>query len=100
MAAAPTSQAGLASAINVAVARAAGLIAVAVLPAIAGIGGRSITPAAFGAGFRRGIVASAILCAAGGVMAWLVIRRGPAQAIGRPWPHGPVHCAIESPPLR
>jgi EmrB/QacA subfamily drug resistance transporter len=111
MAAAPTSQAGLASAINVAVARAAGLIAVAVLPAIAGIGGGSITPAAFGAGFRRAIVASAILCAAGGVMAWLVIRRRPAQAnekegekldgaIGRPRPHGPVHCAIESPPLR
>ena len=96
LAAAPTAQAGVASAINVAVARAAGLIAVAVLPAIAGIGGGAISPAEFAGGFRRGVVAAAILCAAGGVLAWLAIRR-PSEA---PRPHGKVHRSITSPPSR
>ena len=86
----------MASAINVAVARAAGLIAVAVLPAIAGIGGGAISPAEFAGGFRRGVVAAAILCAAGGVLAWLAIRR-PSEA---PRPHGKVHRSITSPPSR
>src|SRR5204863_2137106 len=53
LAAAPAEHAGMASAVNNDVARAAGLIAVAVLPAAAGLGGSAyLHPAAFSSGFH------------------------------------------------
>ncbi len=79
LAAAPTHWAGIASAVNNDVARVAGLLAVAVLPGLAGI-----TPAAyadptlFSAGFRSAVLIAAGLCAAGGVLAALTIRNPPA----------------------
>jgi EmrB/QacA subfamily drug resistance transporter len=66
LAAAPVAHAGVASAVNNAVARAAGLLAVAVLPAVAGADYRS--PEAFAAGYRLATLVSVVLLAAGGLL--------------------------------
>jgi EmrB/QacA subfamily drug resistance transporter len=101
LSAAPTEHAGVASAVNNDVARAAGLIAVAVLPALAGITGDTyVHPAALAAGFRTAMIISAGACAAGGVLAALTIRnpvRVPtsAQRLG-----SELHCGLDGPPLR
>src|SRR5260370_34641092 len=80
MAAAPADHAGVASAVNNDVARAAGLIAVAVLPALAGITGQSyLHPAALAHGFRVSAGRSAGFCAAGGGLGPPALRQpGPA----------------------
>src|SRR6266705_6654299 len=65
LAAAPAEHAGVASAVNNDVARAGSLIAVAVLPALAGITGDSyLHPAALAHGFREAAYMAAIFCAA------------------------------------
>lgn len=71
MASAPVEHAGLASAVNNDVARAAGLLTVALLPALVGITGASyLHPAQFGHGFQRAmIVCGALAIAAGGLAA-------------------------------
>ena len=64
---------------NNAVARTAGLIAVAVLPAAAGLSASSyLHPAAFGLGFRTAMWLAGGACAAGGVLSAFTIRREPA----------------------
>jgi EmrB/QacA subfamily drug resistance transporter len=89
--------AGLASAVNNDVARTGGLIAVAILPAIAGITGTSyLHPAQLSAGFRIAMIVSAAGCALAGLAAALTItnprrRDGPAVE----W----MHCALDAPPL-
>jgi EmrB/QacA subfamily drug resistance transporter len=76
LAAAPERQIGVASAVNNDVARTAGLLAIAVLPPIAGITDRSYTiPMELSAGYHRAMLIAAALCAAGGVLAALTIRR-------------------------
>ena len=80
LSAAPADHAGVASAVNNDVARAAGLIAVAVLPALAGITGDSyLHPAQLGHGFNTAALIAAAFCAAGGVLAALTIRN-PSRA--------------------
>jgi MFS family permease len=99
MDAAPAEHAGLASAVNNDVARVAGLIAVAVLPAAAGITGSTyLHPVALQAGFRTAVLIAAAACVLGGVLAALTIRN-PGRTAPAP-PVGGLHCALEGPPLR
>jgi EmrB/QacA subfamily drug resistance transporter len=105
MSAVPAEHAGIASAVNNDVARAAGLIAVAVLPVAAGITGDSyLHPAELSRGFQNALLIAAIACAAGGLLAAVTIRNPPR---GRARPAGPerpagreIHCGLDAPPLR
>jgi hypothetical protein len=81
------------------VARAAGLIAVAVLPALAGITGNSyLHPAALAHGFRTAAIIAAVFCAAGGVLAGLTIRNPTRAKVAESTPQGS-YCALEGTPL-
>jgi MFS family permease len=80
LAAADEHHAGIASGINNAVARSAGLLAVAVIPVAAGLGGADYTnPAVYGAGFRRAMLIGAALLVASSVMSAVLIR--PARTL-------------------
>jgi MFS family permease len=83
LAAAPSRQAGIASAVNNDVARTAGLLAVAILPFFAGLGQSSyVEPAAFLHGFRHAVIIAAGLCVVGAAVAFVALReRAPAAAI-------------------
>jgi EmrB/QacA subfamily drug resistance transporter len=103
LAAVPAEHAGMASAVNNDVARAAGLIAVAVLPAAAGLSGDAyLHKDVFSAGFHTASLISAGLCVAAGALAAVTIRnpRSPApEAVpeeGKPV----LHCGLDSPPGR
>ena len=112
LASADAQHAGLASGVNNAVARAAGLVAIAVIPAAAGLGGDSYTdPAAFDAGFRTSAVVCAVLLVAGGLLAAATIRDdvldddGDTQQLRPPAPRPASdgahlrHCAVDGTPL-
>ena len=74
--AAPDRFVGAASGVNNAVARAAGLLAVAVIPGLAGITGDAYTdPVALNAGFRTSVLISAALVVLAAVVSFLFIRR-------------------------
>jgi EmrB/QacA subfamily drug resistance transporter len=75
MSSAPGEHAGLASAVNNDVARAAGLFAVAVLPVVTGLTGDAyLHPAVFAHGFRESVLITGALCLVGSVIAALLIR--------------------------
>ena len=83
-------------------ARFGGLLAVAVLPALAGITGTSyLHPEALAAGFRTAALISGVVCAAGGVLAAFTITdpgRAPRPA-GASAPKECFHCGLDAPPL-
>lgn len=96
LAAAPSSHAGMASAVNNDVARAAGLIAVAVLPAAAGIAGSAyLEPDRLSAGFHTAVLICAGLCVLAGALAAVTIRNPAAPPAPR---RERLHCALEAPP--
>jgi EmrB/QacA subfamily drug resistance transporter len=92
----PDRNAGLASAVNNDVARIGTLIAVAVLPALAGITGSSyLHPEQLAQGFRSAMIIAGSWCAFGGVVAGFGIRN-PSPA--RPADEC-LHCALDATPL-
>jgi EmrB/QacA subfamily drug resistance transporter len=103
LAAAAARHAGIASGVNNAISRGAGMIAIAVVPGIAGLTGSAYRdPAAFASGFRTAMLISAALAGAGGALAWLLVRN---EVAGRahPCPAGRLdrrhHCAVDGTPL-
>ena len=94
---APAEHAGVASAVNNDVARAGGLVAVALLPVVSGITGASyLHPVDLTAGFRTAVVVAGAAAAAGGVLAGLLIRDRPRST---PVPRPTTHCGLEAPPI-
>jgi EmrB/QacA subfamily drug resistance transporter len=82
LAAAPPHQVGMASAVNNDVARAAGLLAVAVLPGLAGISPHAYDdPHLLAVGFHHAVLIAAGLCASGGLLSFALIGRQPKLAV-------------------
>jgi hypothetical protein len=81
------------------VARAGGLLAVALLPLLAGIAGSTTLAAShLAAGFRTAVVIAGAACAAGGVLAACTIRN-PARGAAGTAPCD-LSCALDAAPLR
>ena len=101
MGAAPAEHAGVASAVNNVVARAAGLLAVAILPLLAGItGAAALEPHRLATGFREAMIIAGLTCAAGGLLAAATIRNPPgAPGLGHTHLRS-YHCALDGPPLQ
>ncbi|MER5749192.1 MFS transporter [Streptomyces sp. NPDC002088] len=92
-----TARAGLASGVNNAAARAAGLVAVAALPLLAGMGPEAYRSAdAFDAAFRRAMPLCAGVLLVGAVIAVTTVRR-PAPDCRRPQCR--THGCVTSPPV-
>ncbi len=102
MGALPDANAGLASAVNNDVARLGGLVAVAVLPSLAGITGDTyLHPAELASGFRSAVLIAAGCCVVASVLAAVGLREVHARvgaAAPEPLP-ACFHCALEAAPL-
>jgi EmrB/QacA subfamily drug resistance transporter len=103
LAAADARHAGMASGVNNAISRGAGLLAVAVIPGLTGLTGHAYRdPAVFARGFRAAMLISAALAAAGGILAWFLIRNdvpGRADAYPAAKLDRRHYCAVDGTPL-
>jgi len=103
MVSAPAQHAGVASAVNNDVARTANLIAVAVVPPIAGLTGSAyLDPGLFSAGFRTAAFIAAGLCVVSGLLAALTVgvrRGGPDRVALAKTSTMTIHCGLDAPPL-
>jgi MFS family permease len=100
MSSVPSDHAGIASAVNNDVARFGGLLAVAILPALAGITGTAyLHPDALAAGFRTAVLISGALCAAGGLLAAVMITNPPRGHRDAAVSEQCLHCGLDAPPL-
>ncbi len=91
-------RAGVASAVNNDVARIGSLIAVAVVPTLAGIvtTHAGVAPEQQSAGFRTAMLICAAMCAAGGLVSFLTIRAPRARPAHEDVPFS---CSLTGPPL-
>lgn len=96
--AAPPERAGVASGVNNAAARLAGLLAVAALPAAGGIAPAELGRGALGPGYRTALELAAAVAAVGGVLAALTLR--PRRRGGQPARRAPAGAPARRPRAR
>ncbi|MET1008258.1 MAG: MFS transporter [Propionibacteriaceae bacterium] len=102
--AAPAHLAGAASGINNATARSAGLLAIAVVPALAGLSSAGVSDAAaFDSGYDVAMLIGVGLLVTGALVSWFGVGRIPKSTVtpsdGRVPVHTAPHCAVSHPAL-